>query len=73
MFGHAGDAYGLISDSFVDPENGYGFVWATNGPKNTAYFPLSKTSAFYVAEEKSFAVLDKYSRSKCLNAKRLIK
>jgi len=66
MFGHAGDAYGLISDNFLDPLTGYGVIFMTNGPKNSQYFPYSKKSAFYVPEADTFEVLDKYSRTKCL-------
>jgi hypothetical protein len=35
MFGHAGDAYGLISDVFTDPSTGYAAVFITNGPKSS--------------------------------------
>ncbi len=35
MYGHAGDAYGLISDVFTDPVTGYAVVFITNGPKST--------------------------------------
>ena len=66
LFGHAGDAYGLISDSFFDPVDDYGLVWITNGPKNTENFPISKESAFYEPEALSFDALNKYSRSKCI-------
>ncbi len=31
MFGHAGDAYGLISDLYNDPNTGFGFIFITNG------------------------------------------
>lgn len=31
MVGHAGDAYGLKSGMFVEPETGTGFVYAMNG------------------------------------------
>jgi hypothetical protein len=67
MFGHAGDAYGLISDNFLDPVSGYGLIFMTNGPKTTENFVLSKSSAWYECEEKTYNVLQKYSRSKCLS------
>jgi hypothetical protein len=47
MFGHAGDAYGLISDIFTDPSTGYAAIFITNGPKTKEYLSLSNTSAFY--------------------------
>jgi hypothetical protein len=31
MFGHAGDAYGLISDLYNDPLAGFGIIFITNG------------------------------------------
>ena len=51
MFGHAGDAYGLISDIFTDPSTGYAAIFITNGPKTTEYFPLSNITAFYKVEQ----------------------
>jgi hypothetical protein len=65
MYGHAGDAYGLISDTYIDPYTNFGVVFITNGPKNSEYFNYSNESAFYEPEARTFDVLAKYSRSNC--------
>lgn len=53
MAGHPGEAYGLISDAYVDLGNTFGIVFITNG-KDGSYAFGSK-SAFYDVEEDVFA------------------
>ncbi len=65
MYGHAGDAYGLISDTYIDPETNYGIIFITNGPKNSDYFKYSNESAFFEPEALTFDALGKYSRPNC--------
>ena len=68
LFGHAGDAYGLISDNFIEPISGYGLIFMTNGPKTPSFqFKLSNSSSFYEPEFRTFEALNKYSRAKCLS------
>ncbi len=53
MMGHSGDAYGLISAFYFDPESRSGLILITNG----IYNPLTKGShsAFYDFEEAIFS------------------
>jgi CubicO group peptidase (beta-lactamase class C family) len=51
MFGHPGEAYGLISDAYVDTLRKFGFVFITNGcgvgyqtASNTAFYTIEKTN-----------------------------
>ncbi len=50
--GHAGDAYGLISDAFFSEKKNFGIVIITNGSKNP--FAKSKNTSFYNFEEEIF-------------------
>ena len=65
MFGHAGEAYGLISDLYVDPATGFALVFITNGytPGNAYQFGMA--SAFYGAEEDVYAALQQYAVPAC--------
>jgi CubicO group peptidase (beta-lactamase class C family) len=47
LFGHPGEAYGLVSDAYISPELNGGFVFFTNGcgagytvPANSAYYTV---------------------------------
>jgi CubicO group peptidase (beta-lactamase class C family) len=60
MYGHAGDAYGLISDMFFDPKTKSGLIFITNGsglPFKTKYknalFPVEK-AIFRIVYESFF-------------------
>lgn len=48
FIGHPGEAYGLISDAYVDPVSGWGFAFATNGAWNGYAFGVS---SWYEVEE----------------------
>jgi CubicO group peptidase (beta-lactamase class C family) len=52
--GHPGEAYGLISDAYVDVTSGWGFVFATNGAWNG--YTVGNT-AWYTVEEQVFETL----------------
>ena len=67
MLGHAGEAYGLISDLYLDPATGFGLVFLTNGytPGNNYTFGIS--SAFYRVEEEVFAALGTHALPACLS------
>ena len=56
MLGHPGEAYGLISDAYIDRENGFGFVFLTNG-SGTGY-TTNSNSAFYTVERALFDALN---------------
>ncbi|TVR17726.1 MAG: class A beta-lactamase-related serine hydrolase [Balneolaceae bacterium] len=55
FLGHAGIAYGLLSDMYVDPETGSGVIFITNGSKRP--FEYAKTSSFYAMETAVFDIL----------------
>ncbi len=56
MFGHTGEAYGLVSDAFLDTTRKVGFVWMTNGVG--AGFVLNASSAFYTIEQEVFTAIE---------------
>ena len=58
LFGHSGDAYGLVSDAFVDIKKGIGFVFITNG-SGKPYAP-SDSSSFYAIEKDVFNLIEPY-------------
>jgi len=55
MFGHCGDAYGLISDIWGDPLTKNGVIFITNGKLGP--FVNSTKSAFYSVEKDVFDVI----------------
>lgn len=58
IIGHAGDAYGLVSDAFVDLKKGNGFVFITNGSGKGFVSPNS--SSFYSIEKDVFNLIQSY-------------
>jgi CubicO group peptidase (beta-lactamase class C family) len=52
MWGHPGEAYGLISDWYFDPETKNGVIFLTNGVWNG--YSFGNNSAFYTLEEDIF-------------------
>lgn len=58
MSGHAGFAYGLVSNAYINMETGTGVVLIINGSK-FGYKP-AENSSFYKPEEAVFEVLEKY-------------
>lgn len=63
MIGHAGEAYGLISDLYFDPMRRAGIVFITNGSfYNYAY---GVSSAFYLVEEEVFGAAYQHSYLSC--------
>lgn len=55
MMGHAGIAYGLVSDFYIDPVTKSGLVFFTNGTKQPYQYATS--SSFYAVEDAAFEVL----------------
>jgi CubicO group peptidase (beta-lactamase class C family) len=58
MFGHTGEAYGLVSDAFYDTTRKAGFVFITNGVG--AGYNTNNQSAFYTVEQEIFDAIEKY-------------
>lgn len=58
MFGHAGEAYGLISDMYGDDKTKSGIIFITNGSKSN--YAKGKKSAFYQPEEDVFTATFRY-------------
>lgn len=56
MFGHPGEAYGLVSDAYVDTSRGLGFVFLTNG-SGTGY-QVGAQSVFYTVEKDVFTIVE---------------
>jgi CubicO group peptidase (beta-lactamase class C family) len=67
MWGHAGEAYGLISDLYLDPATGFGLVFITNGYTQGNNYTFGINSAFYRVEEEVFAALGTIALPACLS------
>lgn len=55
MFGHAGDAYGLISGFYFNPSKKIGIIYMANGARNG--YEQGGRSAYYRFEEQLFEML----------------
>jgi len=60
FMGHAGEAYGLISDAFFNPETKLGIVFLTNGYSGVSNYGFGTESAFYVPEEQTYQAIAEY-------------
>jgi len=58
MIGHPGEAYGLVSDAYIDPMRNLGLVFITNGCGD-GYSTLPG-SAFYAVEKEIFDLVDSF-------------
>lgn len=58
MVGHPGEAYGLLSDAYYDPERKIGFIFITNG--SGSGYQTSPTSAFYTVEQELFQAIEQF-------------
>jgi CubicO group peptidase (beta-lactamase class C family) len=66
MFGHTGEAYGLVSDAYFDTTRRIGLVFLTNGVG--AGYTTGSNSAFYTIEKDIFdAVENNIQGQNCLN------
>lgn len=63
LLGHPGEAYGLISDWFLDKETNGGFVFMTNGSWNG--FSFGDISSWYSLEEEVFEVAEAFLYNNC--------
>jgi CubicO group peptidase (beta-lactamase class C family) len=64
MIGHAGEAYGLISDMYFEKEKQFGVIFLTNGYYSGGY-SFGNNSAFYIPEEETFAAVNQYQYGNC--------
>ncbi|GAA0871020.1 hypothetical protein GCM10009117_01650 [Gangjinia marincola] len=63
-FGHPGEAYGLVSDAYVDTEQDLGLIFLTNG--NGSGYQIDDNSAFYTVEKEIFDAIEDYvDQSSC--------
>lgn len=67
MFGHPGEAYGLLSDLYFNLDNDYGLIFITNGYHPGGSYQFGQNSAFYQVEEDVFNILRNYSFGPCVN------
>lgn len=65
LFGHAGEAYGLISDLYVDTTSGFGLVFITNGYTPGNAYGFGSNSAFYSVEEQVYAAVQQWALPAC--------
>lgn len=66
MFGHTGEAYGLVSDAYFDPVRKVGLVIITNGVG--VGYQTNSQSAFYTVEREIFDVIENHANvNSCLN------
>ncbi len=59
MLGHPGEAYGLISDAYIDTTRDIGFIFMTNGCG--VGYTTNANSAFYTVERQVFDAIEQYS------------
>jgi CubicO group peptidase (beta-lactamase class C family) len=59
MFGHPGEAYGLVSDAYVDTTRKLGLVFITNGCG--VGYQTNNQSAFYTVEKEIFDAINPYA------------
>lgn len=58
MFGHPGEAYGLVSDAYYDPIRKVGLVFMTNGVGGG--YQTDNNSIFYTVEQEIFNAIENY-------------
>lgn len=65
LVGHPGEAYGLLSDLYVDLENDFAFVFLTSGYFSGGNYEFGNHSAYYTVEEAVFEALENYYYQDC--------
>jgi CubicO group peptidase (beta-lactamase class C family) len=58
MFGHTGEAYGLVSDAYFDTIRKVGFVFMNNGVGND--YQTNNNSSFYTIEQEVFTAIENH-------------
>ena len=64
-YGHAGEAYGLISDMYFSPEYDFGIIFMTNGYYGASNYNFGDNSAFYVPEEQTYEAINELALPVC--------
>ncbi len=67
MYGHPGEAYGLISDLYIEPQSGLVLVFITNGYTTGGNYAPGVISTFYRVEEQVFRTVDNTYLQYCQN------
>lgn len=65
MYGHPGEAYGLISDLYFEKEKQFGLIFMTNGYFGTSGYQWGNYSAFYLPEEEIFSAVEYWHYQNC--------
>ncbi|MBK8556696.1 MAG: serine hydrolase [Lewinellaceae bacterium] len=65
LYGHPGEAYGLISDMYFEVDKQFGIVFITNGYFGSAGYTFGNYSAFYMPEEQIFAAIRDFFFNAC--------
>jgi len=65
MSGHAGEAYGLISDLYFTKEIPMGFVWMTNGYHPGFSYEFASNSSYYQVESALYKMLEEQVLEGC--------
>lgn len=66
MYGHTGEAYGLVSDIYYDTARKVGLVFITNGVGDG--YQTNNYSAFYTVEQEVFSAIENYGNvGNCLS------
>ncbi|MCA1752706.1 MAG: beta-lactamase family protein [Flavobacteriales bacterium] len=68
LYGHPGEAYGLISDLYVHPETGFVMAFLTNGYTVSNNYAFGATTTFYAVEEAVFDAFNQSAWQDCQNS-----
>lgn len=65
VFGHPGEAYGLISDLYIHPGTGMVFAFLTNGYTSGGGYSFGNSTSYYAPEEDAFGLIHDYFWDGC--------
>lgn len=65
VFGHPGEAYGLISDLYIHPGSGMVFAFLTNGYTSGGGYSFGSSTSYYAPEEDAFDLIYDYFWDGC--------
>jgi len=65
MIGHPGEAYGLISDLYIDPASGIALAFVSNGYYSGGGYAFAENSIFYAPEEEAFEAIEEAYLETC--------
>lgn len=68
MWGHPGEAYGLISDLYIDPETKFTMAFLTNGYISGGNYAFGTQTTFYAVEEAVFSAVETYLWEHCASS-----